>query len=102
MWRASQSRCTRELADRLGASGRASGSIEFVIGAPHEDAASLLSARETQVLELGAQGLTRTQMADQLGVTVSTVKYHLASAYRKLAVTNRSEAVARLLGSRQG
>jgi DNA-binding CsgD family transcriptional regulator len=61
------------------------------------DPASSLSARETQVLELGALGMTRGEMADHLGVTVSTVKYHLASAYRKLAVTNRSEAVARLL-----
>jgi two-component system, NarL family, nitrate/nitrite response regulator NarL len=98
---ASQSPCSGELADRLGVPVAPSGTIGSMIGAPHEDAASLLSARETQVLELGAQGLTRTQMAEQLGVTVSTVKYHLASAYRKLAVTNRSEAVARLLGSRQ-
>jgi LuxR family transcriptional regulator, maltose regulon positive regulatory protein len=61
------------------------------------DPASLLSARETQVLELGARGMTRGEMAEQLGVTVSTVKFHLASAYRKLGVTNRSQAVARLL-----
>ena len=63
------------------------------------DPLQLLSARETQVLELGAQGMTRGQMAEHLGVTVSTVKYHLSSAYRKLAVTNRSEAVACLLRS---
>src|SRR4051812_29900090 len=56
------------------------------------DPVSLLSARETQVLELGARGMTRGQMADHLGVTVSTVKFHLASAYRKLEVTNRSQA----------
>ena len=61
---------------------------------------SQLSAREAEVLELGAQGMTRGQMADHLGLTVSTVKYHLASAYRKLAVTNRSEAVARFLRER--
>jgi LuxR family transcriptional regulator, maltose regulon positive regulatory protein len=69
-------------------------------GLDGRDPVSRLSARETEVLELGAQGMTRGQMAEQLGVTVSTVKYHLASAYRKLAVTNRSEAVARLLRER--
>jgi len=61
------------------------------------DPVSRLSARETQVLELGARGMTRGEMAEHLGVTVSTVKYHLASAYRKLEVSNRSQAVARLL-----
>lgn len=71
-------------------------------GLAARDPVPRLSVRETEVLELGAQGMTRGQMAEQLGVTVSTVKYHLASAYRKLSVTNRSEAVARFLRERLG
>lgn len=37
-------------------------------------------------------GLTNQQVADRLNVTVHAVKFHLASSYRKLGVTNRTEA----------
>jgi len=48
--------------------------------------------REAQVLELVAQGLSNGQLARQLGVTVHAVKFHLSSIYRKLGVSNRTEA----------
>jgi DNA-binding NarL/FixJ family response regulator len=51
-----------------------------------------LSARERQVLELAAHGLTNHQIADRLGVTVHAVKFHLAATYQKLTVANRTEA----------
>jgi DNA-binding CsgD family transcriptional regulator len=51
-----------------------------------------LSLREIQVLTLASRGSTNSQIADGLGVSVHAVKWHLASVYRKLRVTNRTEA----------
>ena len=51
-----------------------------------------LSARELQVLEAAAQGLTNAEVALRLEVSVHAVKFHLASVYRKLGVANRTEA----------
>jgi DNA-binding NarL/FixJ family response regulator len=45
-----------------------------------------------QVLEIASLGLSNRQIAARLGVTVHAVKYHLAAIYRKLEVTNRTEA----------
>lgn len=41
---------------------------------------------------MAAHGLTNTQIANALNVTVHAVKFHLASIYRKLGVSNRAEA----------
>ena len=41
---------------------------------------------------MAALGLTNGQISAQLKVSVHAVKFHLASVYRKLAVTNRTEA----------
>lgn len=51
-----------------------------------------LSERELQVLAMTAEGLTNVETAKRLDVTVHAVKFHLASIYRKLGVTNRTEA----------
>jgi DNA-binding CsgD family transcriptional regulator len=51
-----------------------------------------LSPREVEVLETTSLGLTNEQVAARLQVTVHAVKFHLASIYRKLGVTNRTEA----------
>jgi DNA-binding CsgD family transcriptional regulator len=51
-----------------------------------------LSPREIEVLSLAASGLTNTQIADRIGVTIHGVKFHLMSIYRKLGVRNRTEA----------
>ena len=61
-----------------------------------------LSARETDVLELVAGGLTNMQVADRLGIGVHGVKFHLASIYRKLEVGNRTQAAGVYLRSRGG
>jgi len=61
-----------------------------------------LSARETDVLELVASGLTNMQVADRLGIGVHGVKFHLASIYRKLEVGNRTQAAGVYLRSRGG
>ena len=41
---------------------------------------------------MAALGLTNHQVAARLEVTIHAVKFHLASIYRKLGVTNRTEA----------
>lgn len=54
-----------------------------------------LTARELEVLRLVAAGLTNQEIADQLVVTLATVKRHIANSYGKLGVGHRTEAVAR-------
>jgi two-component system, NarL family, response regulator LiaR len=53
-----------------------------------------LSAREQEVLGLLVNGLTNTEIAEQLVIGTSTVKKHVSSVFAKLGVTSRSEAVA--------
>ena len=54
-----------------------------------------LTPRELEVLQLMAQGLTNQQMAEQLVISVGTVKWYTGQIYGKLAVNNRTQAVAR-------
>jgi DNA-binding NarL/FixJ family response regulator len=51
-----------------------------------------LSARERQIVALVADGLTNARIGAQLSVTEQTVKFHLSNIYRKLGVSNRTEA----------
>ena len=53
-----------------------------------------LSDREREVLVLVAEGLTNAQIAEQLSVSESTVKFHLQHIFEKLGVANRTEAAA--------
>lgn len=57
-----------------------------------------LSRREREVLALVAQGATNPVIAARLGVSVQTVKTHLARTFRKLVVRSRAEAVAVAIG----
>jgi DNA-binding NarL/FixJ family response regulator len=41
---------------------------------------------------MAALGLTNGAVAERLNVTVHAVKFHLAGIYRKLGVSNRTEA----------
>jgi DNA-binding NarL/FixJ family response regulator len=53
---------------------------------------SQLTRREYAVLGLLAAGLTNAQLAEQLSVQESTIKFHLQNIFHKLGVTNRTEA----------
>jgi DNA-binding NarL/FixJ family response regulator len=55
-----------------------------------------LSHREKQILALVVLGLTNRQIADKVYLAESTVKTHVSSAFRKLDVRSRAEAVARI------
>jgi ATP/maltotriose-dependent transcriptional regulator MalT len=54
-----------------------------------------LSDRELEVLRLVAVGLSDKQAAEKLFIAVGTVKRHLNSAYGKLGVHSRTQALAR-------
>lgn len=54
-----------------------------------------LTARELEVLDLLAEGLSNQQMADTLIVSLATVKKHVSSILAKLGVANRTQALAR-------
>jgi LuxR family transcriptional regulator, maltose regulon positive regulatory protein len=51
-----------------------------------------LTARETEVLQLIAQGMTNKEIAAQLVIAPSTAKRHTVNLYNKLGVANRAEA----------
>lgn len=52
-----------------------------------------LSDRENEVMRWLVEGLVNKEIADRLGVSISTVNAHLHSIYTKLGVQNRVEAV---------
>lgn len=68
--------------------------LERLIAGEGEPSANLgaLSARQREVLELVADGLTNAQVGKRLFLTESTVKQHLRSAYKILGVHNRAQA----------
>ena len=62
-----------------------------------ERAANPLSRRELEVLQLLAAGATNDDIARTLFLSEKTVKSHLSSIFRKLAVTNRTQAAAKAI-----
>ncbi|CAN5667577.1 response regulator transcription factor [soil metagenome] len=68
---------------------------------PHQPTAPLtlpgatLTAREEEVLRAVTRGHTNAELADELYISLSTVKTHLASLLAKLGVRNRVELVIR-------
>ena len=64
--------------------------------APSEAVAvEALSAREVEVMQLIARGLSNQEIAEALVVSVGTVKTHINNIFGKLSVRNRTQAVAR-------
>jgi len=60
---------------------------------PQRDSSlATLTHRELEVLQLVAEGHTNGLMASMLWVTEQTIKFHLSNIYRKLKVSNRTEA----------
>lgn len=57
-----------------------------------------LSPREEEVLALVAKGYINKEIADQLGITLETVRSYLKSTYEKLHVRSRTEAAMKLFG----
>jgi NarL family two-component system response regulator YdfI len=80
--------------------------MDVLLPAPIEDAdhdvlhGERLSARETEVLAMMAEGMANKEIATHLKISEHTVKFHVSSILGKLAVSSRGEAVAR--GVRDG
>jgi ATP/maltotriose-dependent transcriptional regulator MalT len=53
-----------------------------------------LTAREVEVLELIRAGNSNQDIADQLFISIPTVKRHISNIYAKLGVKSRTQAVA--------
>ena len=64
------------------------------IAAPKRNGGTLLSEREQDGLPLVAEGLSNKQIAKELIIAESTVRYHLTSVFNKLGVGTRAQAVA--------
>ena len=56
-----------------------------------------LTPREVDVLCAAAEGASNAQIGRQLWVTEQTVKFHLSNIYRKMGVSNRTEAMRRAI-----
>lgn len=69
----------------------------FQKAGPATDQDALLSPREQMVLDCLAKGLAYKQIADQMGISVTTIRTYLRRIYEKLHVQSRSEAVAKYL-----
>jgi two-component system, NarL family, response regulator LiaR len=57
-------------------------------------AAFTLSEREKEVLGLMAEGLSTTEIANHLSISIPTVKFHLKNIFSKMGVKNRVEAAS--------
>jgi two-component system, NarL family, nitrate/nitrite response regulator NarL len=60
---------------------------------PMHDLVEPLTARELEVMQLLASGQTNKEIANRLGVTEHTVKFHVNGILGKLGVATRTEAV---------
>jgi DNA-binding NarL/FixJ family response regulator len=102
------------VSDSLANSARACGAVEIVTKAAsrkavidvlrsalvssvtRQRAKGVLSKAELRVLQLMSDGLFNKQIAYDLGITEQTVKAHVTQIMRKMRVTFRTQAVAKL------
>ena len=67
--------------------------VEVMLPATHEVSTNL-GAREVQVLRLMATGMSNKALAEQLHLSLNTVRNHVQSVLRKLGAHSKLEAVA--------
>jgi DNA-binding NarL/FixJ family response regulator len=69
------------------------GEVRELVRREEAGAEPIISKREEEVLQLIADGLSTTEVAAKLYISVKTVKNHLASIYQKLDTRDRTQAV---------
>ena len=78
--------------------------LQRVVGPDKEvgkvQAGSQLTSRETEVLRLAARGMSNKSIADELFLSLRTVKAHLTNIFNKMGVGSRTEAIVK--GLREG
>jgi DNA-binding NarL/FixJ family response regulator len=73
--------------------------LQLIVRDDHVDL-NVLSARQKEILDLVADGLSNAQIAGRLYLSESTVKQHLRAAYKLLGVKNRTSAANLIRNSR--
>ncbi len=66
--------------------------INFEIGELNDKLHNQLTEREFEALRLSLMGKTNQEIAEELYISMSTVKFHLRNSYQKMGVQNRKEA----------
>jgi DNA-binding NarL/FixJ family response regulator len=103
--RSSPTKLLQAIRDVYGGGSPMSSSIARKVVASFQKAAtsgekhSSLSPRENMVLASLAKGLTYKEIADQLGISIDTIRTYLRRIYEKLHVHSRTEAVAKYLSA---
>ncbi len=64
---------------------------------PSDQGDTTLTDRESEILNRLSQGYTNKEIADQMSISVSTVRTHLSHVYEKLHVRSRTEAIIKFL-----
>ncbi|MFE5708110.1 helix-turn-helix domain-containing protein [Rhodococcus koreensis] len=75
-------RTAREIAEQLGASPR---TVRRIVAEPRGEFEARAEARRAQAVELRAQGLKYTEIAEAMGVTTGTVGRLLSDARKRAA-----------------
>ncbi|MEP5612257.1 MAG: LuxR C-terminal-related transcriptional regulator [Cyclobacteriaceae bacterium] len=73
--------------------GKKSPEVSINITDVNHNLKETLSEREFDILQLALTDKTNREIADEIFVSVNTVKYHLKNIYEKLGVSNRKEAL---------
>jgi len=73
--------------------GGTSDGLDVDLGQLNKRLITPLSEREFEILMLAVSDKNNSEIAEQIFVSVNTVKYHLKNIYEKLGVSNRKEAL---------
>lgn len=65
-----------------------------------DDYTSLLSSKEQQILTRLVNGRSYKLVADDLNISLETVRYHIKKMYKKLDVNSKGEIIAKMLKNR--
>lgn len=84
-----------ELPDlHLVAAGEAADAVVSATHGPSPEGSPELTPRELEVLDILAEGASNREIAERLGISVHTAKFHVGSILEKLDSSGRTDAVA--------